>query len=76
MRMKKRDANDLIRLHEIPDNPAVEDRYQEVFSFVKTITDKDLNPQDLTAEDIERWNRKFDEVLGQLGLEITKEDKD
>ena len=76
MGMKKRDAKGLIKLHKILGNPAVEEHYQEVFSFVKAITDKGLNPHDLTAEDIERWNRKFDEVLGQLGLKSNKEEKD
>ena len=50
MRMKKRDAKDLIKLRETLNNPNLED-YQEVFSFVKAITDKGLNPHDLTAED-------------------------
>ena len=50
MRMKKRDAKDLIKLRETLNNPNLDD-YQEVFSFVKSITDKGLNPHDLTAED-------------------------
>jgi hypothetical protein len=75
MRMKKRDANDLIKLHETLNNPALEKRYQEVFSFVKVITDKGLNPHDLTAEDIEHWNKKFDDVLGQLIFKNSLEDK-
>ena len=73
--MKKRDANDLIKSHEILGNPAVEEHYQEVFSFVKAITDKGLNPHELTPKDIERWNRKFDEVLGQLVLKCSKKIK-
>ena len=76
MRMEKRDAKDLIKLHKILGNPAVEEHYREVFSFVKAITDKGLNPHDLTVEDIERWNRKFDDVLGQLVLKSNKEDED
>lgn len=73
--MEKRDTKDLIKLHENLNNPNLED-YQEVFSFVKAITDKGLNQHDLTAEDIELWNRKFDDVLGQLALQSIKEDKD
>jgi len=50
--MKKRKANDLIKLHKIMGNPSIEEHYQEVFSFLKAITDKGLNPHDLTVEDI------------------------
>ena len=76
MRMKKRDANDLIELHKVPGNPVLEEQYQEVFSFVRALTDMGLNPTDLTANTIEHWNKKFDQVLGQLGLENSKEDSD
>jgi hypothetical protein len=74
--MKKRDAKDLIKLHEILSNPSLEAHYQEVFSFVKAITDKGLNQHDLTAETIEHWNRQFDDVLGQLVLKSNKEGQD
>ncbi len=40
MRMKKRDAKDLIKLHKILGNPTLEEHYRDVFSFVKDITDK------------------------------------
>ena len=76
MGMKKRDTNDLIKSHEILGNPAVEEHYREVFSFVKAITDKGLHPHDLTVEDSEGWNRKFDDVLGQLVLKSNKGDED
>ena len=76
MRMKKRDADDLVKLHEFLCNPRLEEQYQEVFSFVKAITDKGPNQNELTAETIEHWNRKFDEVLKQLTLQSSKEDSD
>ena len=76
MRMKKRDADDLIKLHEVLCNPTLEEQYQDVFSFVKALTDKGPNKNELTAETIEHWNKKFDEVLRQLSLQSSKEDRD
>jgi hypothetical protein len=74
--MKKREANDRIKLHEILDNPTLEEHYRDVFSFVKDITDGNVNPHNLTANTIERWNGKFDEVLEQLRLKSSKENND
>ena len=76
MRMKKRDADDLIKLHEVLCNPNLEEQYQDVFSFVKALTDKGPNQNELTADTIEHWNKKFDEVLKQLTLQSSKEDRD
>ena len=76
MRMKKRDAHDLIKLHEALCNPTLEEQYQEVFSFVRTLTDKGLHPNELTADMFEHWNERFDEVLRQLTLQSSKEDND
>ena len=76
MRMKKRDADGLIKLHEILCNPRLEEQYQDVFSFVRTLTDKGPNQNDLTADTIEHWNKKFDEVLKQLTLQSSKKDSD
>ena len=74
--MKKRDSDDLIKLHEVLCNPSLEEQYQEVFSFVRALTDKGLHSNELTADTIENWNKKFDEVLKQLTLQSSKKDSD
>jgi capsid portal protein len=72
--MKRQDAIDVTKLNEILNNPDLERDYQEVFSFVKTITNGTVKPNDLTDTNIETWNRRFDEVLEQLFSGKTKEE--
>ena len=72
--MKRQDAIDVTKLNEILNNPDLEKDYQEVFSFVKTITNGTVKPNDLTDTNIETWNRRFDEVLEQLFSGKTKEE--
>ena len=54
------------KLHEVFETPHLEKRFQEVFSFVKTITDRDFDIQNLTSENVQLWNQKFDQVLHHL----------
>lgn len=72
--MKRQDAIDVTKLNKILNNPELEKDYQEVFSFVKTITNSTVKPNDLTDTNIETWNRRFDEVLEQLFSGKTKEE--
>jgi hypothetical protein len=74
--MKRQNAIDITRLNEILNNPELEKDYQEVFSFVQTITNGTLKSNDLTDANIETWNRKFDEVLEQLFSAKVKEEKE
>ena len=54
------------KLKEVLNNPDREKDFQEVFSFVETITDPNATPETLTQKNIEAWNQKFDAVLEQL----------
>jgi hypothetical protein len=54
------------KLKDVLNNPDREKDFQEVFSFVETITDQHATPETLTQQNIEAWNQKFDEVLEQL----------
>ena len=54
------------KLKEVLNNPDREKDFQEVFSFVATITDPNATPETLTQKNIEAWNQKFDSVLEQL----------
>jgi hypothetical protein len=64
--MKRESAVDITRLNEVLENPDLEKDFQDVFSFVETVTGKKHNPGELTPQNIEAWNMKFDEVLKQL----------
>ena len=57
---------DTNKLNEILENPDLEKEFQEVFSFVESITGQRFSMDNLTPENIEAWNQKFDEVLKQL----------
>ena len=54
------------KLKDVLNNPDREKDFQEVFSFVETITDLHPAPATLTQQNIEAWNQRFDEVLEQL----------
>ena len=54
------------KLKDVLNNPDREKDFQEVFSFVETITDQHPAPATLTQQNIEAWNQRFDEVLEQL----------
>ena len=54
------------KLHEVFETLHLEKRFQEVFSFVETITDQDFDMQNLTSENIQIWSQKFDQVLHHL----------
>ena len=74
--MKRQDAIDVTRLNEILNNPELEKDYQEVFSFVRTITNGTVKPNELSDTNIETRNRRFDEVLEQLfSIKIKEEEK-
>jgi hypothetical protein len=64
--MKREFAVNIDKLNDVLENPDLEKEFQEVFSFVETITGQKINPNDLTPQNIEAWNQKFDEVLKQL----------
>jgi len=73
--MKRQEAIDVTKLNEILNNPELENDYQEVFSFVRTITNGTVKPNELTDTNIETWNRRFEEVLEQLFSVKIKEKK-
>ena len=64
--MKRKFTMDINKLNNVLENPELEKEFQEVFSFVETITGKKCNPDDFTPKNIEIWNQKFDKVLTQL----------
>jgi len=64
--MKSEFTMDINKLNKVLGNPELEKEFQEVFSFVETITDQKGNLDGLTPKDFETWNQKFDEVLMQL----------
>jgi hypothetical protein len=64
--MKNQLTIDMNKLNEVADSPALEKEFQEVFSFVEAVTGQKYKPDNLTAQDIELWNKKFDVVLKQL----------
>jgi hypothetical protein len=53
-------------LNEVVDNPNLEEEFQEVFTFVENVTVQKCNPDNLSSENIEKWNKKFDDVLKEL----------
>jgi hypothetical protein len=64
--MKREPAVDINRLNEVLENPELEKDFQDVFSFVETITGQTCNLSEMTHQNIEAWNMRFDEVLKQL----------
>lgn len=64
--MKRQVIMDINKLNKVLENPELEEEFQEIFSFVETITNQHFNINDLTPKNIEIWNQKLDEVLKQL----------
>jgi len=64
--MKRKFIMDINKLNDVLENPEIEKEFQEVFSFVETITGEKCNQDDLTPKNIEIWNQKFGEVLTQI----------
>jgi len=64
--MKNEFTMDINKLNKVLENPELEKEFQEVFSFVETITDQKGYLDGLTPKNVETWNQKFDEVLMQL----------
>ena len=64
--MKRKFIMDINKLNDVLENPELEKEFQEVFSFVETITGEKCNQDDLTPKNIEIWNQKFGEVLTQI----------
>jgi hypothetical protein len=64
--MKNQYTIDMDKLNNLLDSPDLEKDFQEVFSFVETVTGQQYEPDKLTSHDIELWNNKFDEVLKYL----------
>ncbi len=64
--MERESAVDITRLSEVLGNPDLEKDFQDVFSFVETITGQTCNPGEMTPQNIESWNINFDKVLKQL----------
>ncbi len=64
--MKRKFKMDINKLNDVLENPEREKEFQEVFSFVETITGQKCNLDDLTPQNVNAWNQKFDEVLKQL----------
>ena len=54
------------RLNDVLEHPDLEREFQEVFSFVASITGQKPNLTDLTSENITAWNKQFDAVLKKL----------
>ena len=67
--MKHQYTIDMEKLNEVFENSAFEEEFQDVFTFVETVTDQKYKPDNLTPQDIELWNKKFDEVLKQLDVQ-------
>lgn len=68
--MKLQYTMDMERLNKVLDSPVDKKELQEVFSFVETVTGQKYKPDNLTAEDIDLWNKQYDKVLKQLGIHI------
>lgn len=66
--MKSNSIADSNKLNEVLENPNLEQEFQEVFDFVKNITSEKGKIDELTSEDIEIWNKRFDETLKKLIL--------
>ena len=66
--MKSNSIADSSKLNEVLENPNLEQEFQEVFDFVKNITSEKGKIDELTSEDIEIWNKRFDETLKKLIL--------
>ena len=64
--MKKIPSVTIDKLNEILDNPNLKKEFQEVFTFVENVTDQKCNVDNLSSESIEKWNKRFDEVLKRL----------
>lgn len=64
--MKNIPSVSIDRLNEILDNPNLEKEFQEVFTFVENVTGQKCNLDNLSSESIEKWNKRFDEVLKRL----------
>ena len=64
--MKNEFTMGINKLNKVLENPELEKEFQEVFSFVETITDQKGYLDGLTPKNVETWNQKFDEVLMQL----------
>jgi hypothetical protein len=64
--MKNQSTIDMNKLNEVVDSPVLEKEFQDVFSLVEAVTGQKYEPDNLTAQDIELWNKKFDVVLKQL----------
>lgn len=64
--MNRESAVDITRLNEVLENPDLEKDFQDVFSFVETVTGQKYNPGELTPQNVEAWNMRFDKVLKQL----------
>jgi hypothetical protein len=54
------------KLNDVLEHPHLEREFQEVFSFVESITGQKPNLTDLTSENITAWNDQFDAVLKKL----------
>ncbi len=64
--MKNKFPIDMDMFNKILECPVQAEEFQEVFSFVETITGNKYNTDNLTSQDIAVWNQKFDKVLQQL----------
>ena len=64
--MKREPAVDITRLNEVLENPDLEKDFQDVFSFVETITGQSCIPGKMTPQNIEAWNMRFEEVLNSF----------
>ena len=64
--MERESALDITRLNEVLENPDLEKDFQDVFSFVETITGQTCNLGEMTPQNVEAWNMRFEEVLKQL----------
>ena len=62
---------DMDTINEVLQDRAHTKELQEVFAFVEMITGRKYNPDRLTAEDINIWNKRLDEVLTRLFAHAT-----
>lgn len=54
------------KLYEIIDNPVLDDKHQEISSFLRGVCSETFDVENLTVDNIGTWNKNFDQVLNCL----------
>ena len=64
--MQKQIITDINNLNGLLEKPDLEKEFQEFFSFAEIVTGQHYTIDELTSENIDTLNQKFDEVLKRL----------